>query len=253
MVTASAIATLVDAAGEARTTVGIGTGFTGCVAMGQRPLTWRYVLDYVRVLRALLNGDETEWEGGVIRMLNWPGFGAPRPIKVPFVFAAAGPKGLAATREAAQGVLGAFEPIAGFDWSTVGIMGTVLAPGENPGSARALDAAGHIGAVMFHYALEHRMLGMIENGEAWREAYQQVPDRTRHLAMHDGHLVGINDHDRPFVTGEFLSRHGLALERAAWRDRVAELEAKGATEIAYQPAGANIPRELEAFAEMVRG
>jgi 5,10-methylenetetrahydromethanopterin reductase len=71
--------------------------------------------------------------------------------------------------------------------------------------------------------------------------------------MHDGHLVGINDYDRPFVTGEFLARHGLALDRAAWRDRMAELEAKGATEIAYQPAGADIPRELEAFAEMARG
>jgi 5,10-methylenetetrahydromethanopterin reductase len=36
-------------------------------------------------------------------------------------------------------------------------------------------------------------------------------------------------------------------------ERVGLLEERGATEIAYQPAGPNIPRELEAFAAAVRG
>ncbi|MGE3388949.1 MAG: LLM class flavin-dependent oxidoreductase [Gammaproteobacteria bacterium] len=249
MTTAAAIATLVSAAGQSRVMVGIGSGFTGCVSMGRRPLKWSYVADYIRALRALLHGEEIEWEGGVARMLHWPGFGAARPIDVPFVIAAAGPKGVAVARELGQGVLGAFEPIQGFDWSVVLILGTVLAAGESAGSSRALAAAGHGGSVMFHYMLEHGMLDRIPEGAAWQQAYAQVPARTRHLAMHDGHLVGVNPTDQPYITGDLLSTYGLAADHAAWRDRVQALVAAGATEIAYQPAGPDIPRELAAFAK----
>jgi 5,10-methylenetetrahydromethanopterin reductase len=55
------------------------------------------------------------------------------------------------------------------------------------------------------------------------------------------------------VTGEVLVQNGLALSKAGWRERVAMLKSQGATEIAYQPAGPNIARELEAFASAVRG
>lgn len=252
MTTAAAIATLVSAAGEERVTIGIGSGFTGCVSMGRRPLKWSYVADYMRTLAALLRGEEVEWEGGVARMLHWPGYGAARPISVPFVVAAAGPKGIAVAKEQAQGVFGAFEPIQGFDWSVVLIMGTVLDAGETPGSARAVAAAGHGGAVMFHYALEHGMLDRIPEGETWKKAYEQVPQRVRHLAMHDGHLVGVNERDRPYISGELLASHGMIMDRAAWRDRIQALEATGATEVAYQPAGPDIPRELEAFAAVAQ-
>ncbi len=251
MVNAAAIATLVSAAGQERVVVGIGSGFTGCVTMGRRPLKWSYVADYMRTLRALLCDEEAEWDGSMARMLHWPGYGAPRPIDVPFVIAAAGPKGIAVAKDLGQGVFGAFEPIEGFDWSVVLIMGTVLSAGEAAGSERALAAAGHGGAVMFHYALEHGMLDSIPEGEAWKKAYEQTPERTRHLAMHDGHLVGVNDFDRPYVTGELLSTYDMIMDRAAWRDRSQALEDAGATEIAYQPAGPDIPRELEAFAAAV--
>ena len=253
MVNAAAIATLVEAAGEARVTIGIGTGFTASVAMGQRPLTWKYVSNYVRVLKALLRGEETEWDGGVIKMLHWPGYGAQRPINVPIVYAAGGPKGFAAAQSEADGVLVVFSAVPGFDWCASLILGTVLEDGESPGSARALDAAGHGGAVAFHYAVEHDMLGMIKAGENWLQSYQALPERTRHLVMHDGHLVGINAHDKPYVTGTLLADNGIALDRAAWRDRVQALAEQGMTELAYQPAGSDIPRELEAFAEMVNG
>ncbi|MGR8949706.1 MAG: LLM class flavin-dependent oxidoreductase [Gammaproteobacteria bacterium] len=252
MANAAAIATLVDAAGEERVTIGIGTGFTACVAMGQRPLTWSYLKRYVAVLRRLLAGEEAEWDGSVIRMMHWPGYAAARPINVPFVFAAGGPKGIAASKEMAQGVFGVAAGIPDFDWSVVLTLGTVLDEGEDPGNPRVLDAAGHGGAVLFHYAIEHNMLEMIVGGEQWLESYRSVPEKTKHLTMHDGHLVGINDHDRPFVTGEMLAANGVAMDAGAWRERLAALEEQGATEIAYQPAGSDIPRELETFASLIR-
>jgi 5,10-methylenetetrahydromethanopterin reductase len=48
-------------------------------------------------------------------------------------------------------------------------------------------------------------------------------------------------------------QQSLALTRAGWRERLALLEAQGATEIAYQPAGPDIARELEAFASAAHG
>jgi 5,10-methylenetetrahydromethanopterin reductase len=50
-----------------------------------------------------------------------------------------------------------------------------------------------------------------------------------------------------------LTGFGLALEREAWREKLAPLSEAGVTEIAYQPVGPDVARELEAFAEMARG
>src|SRR6185295_7370395 len=130
MVNASAIATLADIAGAERVVVAFGSGFTGRLTMGQRPLKWSYVREYVRVVRALLRGERVEWEGGVMQMLHPDGYGARRPLAVRFVIAAAGPKGIAAAHEVGDGVFGAGAPIPGFDWSVLLTFGTVLDDGE---------------------------------------------------------------------------------------------------------------------------
>src|SRR5919108_3412638 len=70
MVNAAAIATLAAIAGPQRVAVAIGSGFTGRLTMGQRPMKWSAVAEYVRVLRALLRGEQVEWEGGVMQMLH---------------------------------------------------------------------------------------------------------------------------------------------------------------------------------------
>src|ERR1700733_34024 len=187
MVNAAAISTLVSIAGADRVAIAIGSGFTGRLTMGQRPLKWSYVTKYVHVLRALLRGEEVEWEGGVLRMLHPAGYGAPRPIDVPFVIAAAGPKGIAAAHELDTGVFAALMPISGFKSSIVLTFGTVLDEGEDAGAARVLAAAGHGASVAFHFAFENRLLANIPNGEEWAAAYNAVPERVRHLALHDQH------------------------------------------------------------------
>src|SRR5215470_4293283 len=63
MVNAAAIATLASIAGADRVAVALGSGFTGRLTMGQRPMKWSRVVEYVRVLRALLRGERCEWEG----------------------------------------------------------------------------------------------------------------------------------------------------------------------------------------------
>ncbi|HEU4430672.1 MAG TPA: LLM class flavin-dependent oxidoreductase [Myxococcota bacterium] len=251
MTNAAAIATLAEIAGAERVAVAIGSGFTGRLTLGQRPLPWSFVGDYVRALRGLLRGELVEWEGRAIQMMHPDGYAAPRPLEVPFVIAAAGPKGIAAARDLAQGVF-ATAPVPGFAWCVMLAFGTVLEPGESPGSERAVAAAGHGAAVALHAAMEFGNLGALPNGAEWAAVYEKLPERTRHLALHDQHLIAVNARDKAFVTGELLAKTGLVLDRAGWRAKLAALEAEGVTELAYQPAGPNIPRELEAMAEAAR-
>jgi len=91
MVTASAIATLVSLVGESRVIIGVGTGFTGRRAMGQKPLRWQDMPRMVGDIRRLLAGETVEIEGAATRMLHWSGQAPNRPIEVPFVLGVNGP------------------------------------------------------------------------------------------------------------------------------------------------------------------
>ena len=255
LTTAAAIALLVDIAGRERVVVAVGSGFTARLAMGLRPLRWAFVAEYIRAVKALLRGEAVEWDGALMEMLHREPSAPALPIEVPWIVGAAGPKGIAVARELGDGAFGAPTPVPGFDWSAALCFGTVLEDGEDPGSERSIAAAGHALPVFLHFAVEHGLLDELlpDNGREWAAAYEAIPAERRHLEMHRGHLVDMNDVDRPFIDGAALAANGLALDRAGWRDRLAQLEEQGATELAYQPAGPDIPRELEAMAEVFRG
>ena len=254
MTNASAIATLAAIAGADRVTVAVGSGFTGRMAMGRRALPWSLVADYIRTLQALLRGEVVEWDGAPVQMLHSPGLAPDRPIAVRWVVGAAGRKGLAVARELADGVFGGV-PLRGFAWSIALTYGTVLGEGESAGAERVIDAAGHAAAMYLHYGHEHGGTETIlgdEGARAWLAAYADVPEDRRHLEMHRGHLVHVNDRDRAAVDGRLIAHFGLARSAVAWREELDRMAAGGATEVAYQPAGPDIPRELEAFADAAR-
>jgi 5,10-methylenetetrahydromethanopterin reductase len=254
MVTAAAIGTLVAIAGQERVAVAVGSGFTGRFTLGQRPLRWAEVVSYVQVVRALLRGEITDWEGGRIQMLHPAGFGPARPVDVPFLLAAAGPKGIAAAREIADGLfIAAPVPVPGFAWEACLFPGTVLREGETIDAPRVMASAGHTVPVGYHFVAEHRLRHEHIPGFAdWLRAYDDVPAAERHLAMHDLHLIDVNDRDRPFVTPARIQALDKAWTPAQLRERLAALEAGGVTDIAFQPAG-DICAELETFAAAVRG
>lgn len=253
MATATAISDLVAIAGQGRVGVGIGAGFTGRLTLGKRPSTWAFVADYISVVRALLRGEQPEWEGARIAMLHRPGFTAARPVEVPFLIGAAGAKGIAVAHEYGDGVFTTAGPIAGFDWCAHLVAGTVLEDGEDPGSIRAIAAAGHAVCRQVHHAIERGSSLHLPGFSQWVAAYAGIPPEIRHLEIHAGHLWAVSERDRPFVTGEVLATSGAALSAAAWRDKLGRLEDQGATEIVYQPAGPDVARELEAFAEALDG
>ena len=197
---------------------------------------------YARQLRALLAGETVEVDGALTRMLHGPGQAPPRPIRVPFVFGVGGPRGEAVARELGDGVFSVV-PTGGFAWSALLTFGTVLEPGEPFDSPRVLAAAGAGAAVVFHRAWDLP-------GAPRRPKLEALPPRERHLHTHEGHLTFVNALDRGVITGEAVRAYTFTGEAAALRARLDGLSARGVTEIAYQPAGPDVPRELTAFARM---
>lgn len=250
---AAAIGTL-EALAPGRVSVAIGSGFTGRLAMGKRPMPWKDVRAYIAALRSLLAGDEVEWDGTVLKMLHLDGFAPPRPLAVPILVAIGGPKGLAVAEEMGDGVI-LTGGIGNLDAGKLKRVlqttaGTVLEPGESAGSDRALAAAGHVAALAYHFSYENGFVGQLPNGAEYARMVEAIPAERRHLAVHEGHLIAMNAIDRRFVSGDFMAQSGVAAEAGAWRERLAEMETRGVTEVVYQPAGPDIPRELRAFAEV---
>jgi 5,10-methylenetetrahydromethanopterin reductase len=255
MVNAAAIATLAELA-PGRVAVAVGAGFTGRRALGERPMRWNDVAGYVRVLRSLLRGEEAQWSGATLQMLQAPGFGASRPLDVPVLIAAGGPKGTAVAKELADGVFSAFTPhpeAASFiPWHALLSAGTVFAEGEDLTSPRVIAAIGPFAAVIYHAASARgsEAVDSLPGGRAWRESIEAVPEASRHLAVHAGHLVEPNERDRGHVQDlmELASRMSLTGSAGQVAAKLGALTSAGVTEVAYQPAGPDIPRELRAFA-----
>lgn len=242
MTAAASIAGL-EALAPGRVMVGVGSGFTGRHTLGKRPLAWATVAAYVRTVQALLRGEQAEWEGAITQMLHPEGFGATRPVKVPWVVGVQGPKGQAVAHEVGDGAFSLF-PVAGFDWMVQLAFGTVLDDEEDAGSERAIEAAGPAVAVLLH--------GSYEQGApldaSWTAGIEALDPRTRHLAVHDRHLIAVTERDRPYITGDLISAFTYTGSPAQISEKIAAASTSGVTEIAFQPAGPDIPRELRAFA-----
>jgi 5,10-methylenetetrahydromethanopterin reductase len=248
---AMAIATL-EGLAPGRTVAAVGTGFTGRMALGQPPLPWAEVEEYVRRLRSLLRGEQVEVDGSVVQMIPPDGFVPARPIDVPNLVAANGPKGLQVANELGDGVMTIGSGQPEFDWCAVLAFGTVLDEGEPPTSARALAAAGPALTVVYHgmYEANPAAVDSLPGGPEWRAALEGLPAHVRHLTVHEDHLVRVTERDASLLDGRTLAAFTWTGSARQLRGRLDELEAAGATEILYAPMGPDIRRELRAFAEM---
>ena len=257
MVTAAALATLAGLA-PGRVSTAFGTGLTGRMLLGERPLRWADVEEYVATVRALLQGEEASWNGSLVRLTQPPGFAASRPADVAVLIAADGPRGRAVAAELGDGVLTTRvprQPAGPGSRQVLLTFGTVLDEGEDAASPRAVAAAGPAVAAAYHAIYESKGADGVDRlpgGREWREAVEAVEPPRRHLA----------DPRRPPDRAQ-PARPGAA--RAARRRcspswtmtgtrtdigaRLRALTEAGITEVAYQPMGPDIPRELAAFAQ----
>jgi 5,10-methylenetetrahydromethanopterin reductase len=255
MTNAAAIATLAALA-PGRVSAAVGTGFGGTLLLGERPLRWARVADYLRALRGLLAGETVELDGRRLAMLHPDGYAAPRPLEVPFLVAANGPRGLGVAAELGDGIYSYF-PQPDFAWSAVPLHGTVLDPGESLDSPRVLEVAG-VGLTMIcHGFYESPPPGLaledLPGGAEWRRTIDALPPEERHLALHEAHLVGIADRDRVLLHPDSIAKLTFTGTPDELGDRLRDLVRGGATEVVFGPNGHDVERELRAFMDVARG
>jgi 5,10-methylenetetrahydromethanopterin reductase len=261
VVTAAALATLAGLA-PGRVSTAFGTGLTGRMLLGERPMRWAAVEEYVAAVRALLRGEEASWNGSPVRLSHASGFTARLPADVAVLIAADGPRGRAVAAELGDGVLTARVPRDPAGQAGQGgkgapqvllAFGTVLDDGEDAAGPRAVAAAGPALAAAYHAIYEAKGADGVDKlpgGREWREAVEAVEAPRRHLAIHEGHLVALGKHDEALLAhaAPLLGNWTMTGTPADIGARLRALTSAGITEVAYQPMGPDIPRELAAFA-----
>ena len=258
MVNASATAALAALA-PGRVAVAFGTGFSGARALGARPSSWTYLRDYVAAFRGLLPGDTVAWQGTRMKMMHPGGYAPQRPIDVPILISALGPKGFDVATELADGLFsvnGQTRFAAQFDWAALGVHGTVLADGEALDSPRVRAAAGPGNALAYHAAYEFGGdVTTLPAGDVWLDTINKTPPQDRHLAVHDQHLIALNRADTAaWAAGSWKALAQTTLTGTAHHigRRVRDIAAHGITELIYQPTGPDIAAELETFHDAAR-
>jgi alkanesulfonate monooxygenase SsuD/methylene tetrahydromethanopterin reductase-like flavin-dependent oxidoreductase (luciferase family) len=216
--------------------------------MGMKPMVPREFREYLRVVRALLAGQEVEYTHGAetraIRFLNldrkFVELGQPIPIWVaangPGALRAAGAYGdgrISALNEPPEMTRRSLAAIAGgarelgralpADFHTAALTtAVVLRPGESLASERVIDACGSQVAAAWHYAWEGwrmdpqagppvppGLVGMFEEYCAYVDKMETPPEK-RYLQVHEGHCAFLVPAERRFVTPDAIRTSVLA-------------------------------------------
>jgi 5,10-methylenetetrahydromethanopterin reductase len=251
MTTASAIAT-VERLAPGRLACALGTGYTARKVLGQDAVRWSTLRRYVEQLRGLLRGEVVEIDGRPCQMIHRPELALARPIDVPILLSAFGPKGLAITREIADGWMGMTPPPEPFEWAAQMVSGTVLASGESPSAPRVIDDVGawQVGAYHFTWEAAPEQVSGIPGGADWlAQIESERPAEERHLAVHHSHCTHLSTADRRGIAafGDAIPWHGWVAEADEIRRRAEEAAAAGTTEILYTPAGDDLLGQAETF------
>jgi alkanesulfonate monooxygenase SsuD/methylene tetrahydromethanopterin reductase-like flavin-dependent oxidoreductase (luciferase family) len=246
-VTAHSIASIARLA-PGRVFLGIGTGHTAMRVMGMKPMVPREFREYLRVVRALLAGEEVEYTHGAetraIRFLHLDRKFIELAQPIPIWVAANGPGALRAAGAYGDGRISALnEPPdmtrrslsaieAGArevgrklpaDFHTAALTtAVVLRPGESLSSERVIDMCGSQVAAAWHYAWEGwrmnpdagppvppALLGQFEEYNAYVEK-METPREKRYLQVHEGHCSFLVPAERRFVTPEAIRTWILA-------------------------------------------
>ena len=289
-VTAHSIATINQLA-PGRVFLGIGTGHTAMRVMGKDPVRAKGFREYLRVLRALLHGEEVDYaltedgERTDIRFLHSDmGFidvKHPVPIYVaadgPLALKAAGAygdgrvcshnqtrarlqKSLETMQQGASAVGRAFPK----DFHTAALgYACVLKPGEKMTSDRVIDEIGSMAAATLHYWWElyekdgdtstvaQRCRNLWDEYLAFTEK-METPRAKRYQQVHYGHCAFLPPEERRFITEDLIrATGGLVGTPDEIIAMLREREAMGLDEITLLPAMDTARQNLRDFAAQV--
>ena len=266
-VTAHSIAT-VNQLAPGRVFLGLGTGHTAMRVMGQKPMRLKAFREYLRVVRALLQGEEVDYtfdgntrsiqflhEGMGFRNLEDP---------IPIYIAANGPKTLQLVGQLGDGfvtLMGESEEMFTYNSGmiregannagrimpedfnfTALVSPVILKKGETLKSDRIIDTAAAYAVCMLHYVYE--VYELSKNEEVipeflrgiWEEYSQHVgrmtlPPEKRFRQIHEGHATFCTPEERKFVTPEVIEGTCLVGSENEIIEKIHKSESLGITEI----------------------
>src|SRR5262249_37495759 len=130
--------------------------------------------------------------------------------------------------------------------------GTVLDAGEEVTSPRAATALRPLIALAYHrrYMTDPDSVKELPNGEAWLASVERADAAVRHLSVHRGHNLDVSNGHDALVDVPAAKTMTFTGTREELRERLAKLEAGGATGIIFGTSGYDVERELRACAEV---
>lgn len=280
-VAANGIATI-NRLAPGRTFLGVGTGNTAMRTMGQKPATIKAFAEYIRVVRALIRGEEADYTlDGIthpIRMQNLELRYVDLEHDIPIHVGGFGPRAQALAGELGDGLISgiprggtipqalanakkgadkAGRTLDNFEMTVLANL-VMLEPGETLDSQRVVAECGSSIMANVHYLVDW----VRETGNAppdyvmpiWDEymAFHQSRDADRaHQQLHASHYSYLDPDEARFVTPEMIRTFCIAGQPDEIIERLHELEAEGLNAINFSFPLERQYRMIEDFATRV--
>ena len=278
-VIAHSIATVAKLA-PGRVELGVGNGNTARLTMGLRPVSLANMKKDIRLVQALLQGEEIlhecEGESHLIRLLHPHDDFIDLDHPIPINLSAFGPRTLAycgaecdahlswnVTPEmltANREIIDASATKAGRDPGSIPSKAIVplaiLRPGETAASERVLHSLGPFITNLLHVLCEwdDQLLPgdprIADHVARYREYVASLPAERRHLILHEGHLVYTRPEEASYMVPEIAEIAAMIGDPDQVIEKIRALEAAGLKHFAFQvtddPVG-----QMRSFAETV--
>jgi len=260
---AHSIATI-NALAPGRTELGIGVGNTAQLTMGIKPASFSRLRSDTRLIRRLLDGEtgilrDKDGDHAVRFLHPEHGFLNLRD-RIPITLSAFGPKGMEFCGAELDGhmvwslaphvlqmcraAVGASAEAAGRSLADIPLKGiyptAVLHDGETSASPRILHSVAPFMTNALHFLVEWGKNVVpvppeAEDAVAGYAAYvEALPAETRHLILHEGHLIYAREDEQPFLTPELAAAVASIGTPAELMARIHALEEAGLSHYAIQ-------------------
>jgi alkanesulfonate monooxygenase SsuD/methylene tetrahydromethanopterin reductase-like flavin-dependent oxidoreductase (luciferase family) len=281
-VTAAAIASI-NRLAPGRTFLAIGSGNTAWRLMGHKPVPLSGLEEYVRVVRSLLDGDETAFvsrgRSTKIRFDTAHLGYLDLDHHIPIYVSGFGPRSQALAGKYGDGLVTAIPNQPSFFdhvWANVAkgadevgrtlhkdefptcslTAACVLRPGEDLTSDRVVDTLGAMVIGGFHYAYDQaRNYGVeppslfADDWEEYSALVESVPEDRRHRRIHVGHCMWLEPEERKFVTPERIRASCLVGSGSEIVEQLEAMERAGLTQVMLLPS---LDKQYEALTDVAR-